>query len=253
MLKTTYEDKNKNCFSCGYGNCHKMVKSIFNGFNHIENCADYNLKASQQKELVEQKNHDLQGVLDQLEKMDEDKNQKLGILGKRVNEIIALLDDIALGSCENAKSVTNITESTSLLLSVSEKLKLNISKMKDSIDNYKEVTEQIVGISEQTNLLALNASIEAARAGEAGKGFSVVADEVRKLAEETRNTVQSTQKDEKIISENISSILTLSETLDGSLHNIHNEILDITAAIQEITAKQQELSSTSSLLLEEQK
>lgn len=185
--------------------------------------------------------------------MDEDKNQKLGILGKRVNEIIALLDDIALGSCENAKSVTNITESTSLLLSVSEKLKLNISKMKDSIDNYKEVTEQIVGISEQTNLLALNASIEAARAGEAGKGFSVVADEVRKLAEETRNTVQSTQKDEKIISENISSILTLSETLDGSLHNIHNEILDITAAIQEITAKQQELSSTSSLLLEEQK
>lgn len=55
MLKTTYEDKNKNCFSCGYGNCHKMVKSIFNGFNHIENCADYNLKASQQKELVEQK------------------------------------------------------------------------------------------------------------------------------------------------------------------------------------------------------
>jgi methyl-accepting chemotaxis protein len=132
-------------------------------------------------------------------------------------------------------------------------LKQHINKMKDSIVNYNKVTNQIVGISEQTNLLALNASIEAARAGEAGKGFSVVADEVRKLSEETRNTVQSTQNDEKVISENISSILSISDTLDSNLHSIHQEILQITAAIEKINAKQQELASTSSLLLEEQK
>ena len=253
MLKTTYEDRNRNCFACGYGNCHTMAKSVFNGYNHIENCIDYNSKVSQQKELLEQNNLEMKHLLGKVEKMNENKNKRLEILSARVNEIISLLGDVAIGSTENAKSVSTISESTSLLISVSSMLKEKINKTKDSIENYKEVTDQIVGISEQTNLLALNASIEAARAGEAGKGFSVVADEVRKLADETRNTVQSTQKDEKIITENILNILSMSSTLDVNLHNIHNELLEITAAIQEITAKQQELSSTSNLLLEEQK
>lgn len=253
MQKLTAEDRNRNCFSCGYGNCHAMVKSIFNGCNHIENCIDYNIKSSHQKDFLEHKNHEMEQLLEKVEKMNTNKNKRLEILTSRVNEIISLLNDVAIGSTENAKSVTSISESATLLISVSTMLKQNISKMKDSIVNYNEVTNQIVGISEQTNLLALNASIEAARAGEAGKGFSVVADEVRKLAEETRNTVQSTQNDEKIISENISSIFSISGTLDSNLHSIHQEILEITAAIEEITAKQQELASTSTLLLEEQK
>ncbi|OPZ84659.1 MAG: putative sensory transducer protein YfmS [Firmicutes bacterium ADurb.Bin419] len=253
MFKHTNEDRIRNCFACGYSNCHGMAKSIFNGFNHIENCIDYNMKNSQQKELLEQRNTEMQNLLYQIEEMSGEKNRRLEILQERVNDIIKLLNDVAFGSNENAKSITNINESTGLLLTVSEMLKQSIGKMKDSIENYKGVTEQIVGISEQTNLLALNASIEVARAGEAGKGFSVVADEVRKLAEETRSTVQSTQNDVKTITENISNIFSLSATLDESIHNIHKEIFEITAAIQEITAKQQELASTSNLLLEEQK
>lgn len=252
MLKTTPEDRNRNCFACGYGSCKAMASSIFNGFNHIENCIDYNIKASSQKDSLQQKNMEMESLLNKVQNLSEEKNNKLQLLNERVNEITTILNDVAAGSSENAKSVSTISESVSLLISVSEKLKHNINRMSGSVQNYREVTEQIVGISEQTNLLALNASIEAARAGEAGKGFSVVADEVRKLSEETRNTVQSTQKDEKVILENISSILSLSDTLDDSLHNIHKEILEITAAIEEITAKNQELASTSSVILEEQ-
>lgn len=253
LLKPTSKDRNRNCFACGYGSCKEMVKSIYNSCDHIENCIDYNIKTSQQKELLEQKNMEMNNLLSKLENMSDEKNHKLEILNQRVSEITLVLNDVAQGSSENAKSASSISEAASLLISVSSQLKEKILKMQDSIENYKEVTEQIMGISEQTNLLALNASIEAARAGEAGRGFSVVAEEVRKLSEETKNTVQSTQKDEKELIENISSILSISGTLDQKLHNIYQEVLSITAAVQEITAKHQELASTANMLLEEQK
>ena len=62
-----------------------------------------------------------------------------------------------------------------------------------SVEQVKNLTDEILSISSQTNLLALNASIEAARAGEAGKGFAVVADEIRQLADSSRNTANNIQ------------------------------------------------------------
>ena len=81
----------------------------------------------------------------------------------------------------------------------------NIAKWKQAADESKkverinELTNEILSISSQTNLLALNASIEAARAGEAGKGFAVVADEIRQLADSSRQTADSIQDLNKMV------------------------------------------------------
>lgn len=63
-----------------------------------------------------------------------------------------------------------------------------------SVEQVKELTEEILKISEQTNLLALNASIEAARAGEAGRGFSVVAEEIRRMSESAKAAAARIQR-----------------------------------------------------------
>lgn len=60
-----------------------------------------------------------------------------------------------------------------------------IQDLASASSEISNMTSLIDSIAFQTNLLALNAAVEAARAGEAGRGFAVVAGEVRSLAQKS--------------------------------------------------------------------
>ena len=253
MLKTDEKSRKRNCHACGYKTCYDMAKSVFNNCNHIENCIDYNVKQSAEKGILETKNNEISNMLVEVRQMNEERLYKLQILQKRISEITVAIEDAAAGSANTAASLGNVIESINALQKVSEELRDKMGAIERSIGNLNNVTNEIVSISEQTNLLALNAAIEAARAGEAGRGFAVVADEVRKLADQSKRAAQSTKSDEKTLISNISEVIKISNELESQVDMVNNNVTVMSAAIQEVTAKNQEILSTATIILDEQK
>jgi len=120
--------------------------------------------------------------------------------------------------------------------SISEITKISVDKMSETIQNTKELSDElsvfatatmghvketdhmialIDRITQQTNILGLNASIEAARAGEQGKGFSVVAREVQKLA---NNSQDSTKKIGQILNEIRKEVYAVTDKIETLNH-----------------------------------
>jgi len=252
LFKLTEESRNRNCNSCGYGSCHEMVTAIFNGFNHVENCIDYNLSVSADKANVDRKNAEITAAYNELGRMNEQRSIKLEMLRQRVSNIIKAIEDISAATTENSNIIQSISSDTQRLLEISEGLENRIAAMQTSVNNFKRITSDIVVISERTNLLSLNASIEAARAGEAGLGFSVVADEVKKLAENSKISAQSTKNDEALMISGMQEILKISTELEEKAQAVNNEIMNIAAALEQTSARSEDIFNTANLLSEEQ-
>lgn len=126
-------------------------------------------------------------------------NDKVDVLAGASKELVGYADTMEQRAAELESRAIENKQNTSDIVEE------NVKKWKKAADDSKQVerinelTNDILTISSQTNLLALNASIEAARAGEAGRGFAVVADEIRQLADSSRETADSIQELNKMV------------------------------------------------------
>ena len=230
-----------------------MATAIYNGYNYVGNCMDYNVSVSSMTKEIESKNEEITNMLEKVNDLNKRKDVKYSLLSDRLKEISIAIDEMSQATNENALSVGNISGDSTTLLDIAAQLNDKINIMRNSLENFSKVTNEIVGISEQTNLLALNAAIEAARAGEAGRGFSVVADEVRKLADQSRLAANSTKSDQGEIAVIMDEIISFAKQLNDRATRVNTDISNISAAFEETAAKNEEILATTEIILEEQK
>jgi len=134
-------------------------------------------------------------------------------------------------------------------LKTSSILRERVRVIENSVGSFTKASLEIVGIANQTNLLALNASIEAARAGESGKGFAVVAEEVKKLSFKTSETANSTGVDQREMIKIVKEISLVSDEIDNKMKNVNQSIINITGALQEVTATGEKIAEEANLLV----
>ncbi|MDP4177717.1 MAG: [Fe-Fe] hydrogenase large subunit C-terminal domain-containing protein [Bacillota bacterium] len=250
MNKITEENRNINCSACGYKSCKDMAKAIFNKLNIMDNCIDYNKKEVKIKlDEVNEKTKQI-NVLDEINRLSEEKARRAEIIHNNVMNILSAVGDVSKANEENAAAIDDISREANDIFITAGSLRNDVNKMKEKLTKFSEASGKIVNIASQTNLLSLNASIEAARAGEEGRGFSVVAGEVKKLSEESRIVATSTKEDQGEMLKLISCIFEISEQLENKMDKVNNTISNLSAVVEEVTAKGEEIAVTAKGLMD---
>lgn len=252
LHKNTAQSREVNCFACGYGNCRDFAQAVLQGVNHPQNCIDYNRRSLEiEKQGMARKNEEIEDMLIEVQKMSDEREKAAVLLRERVRDINEAMNEVSLGSSENAKSIENISSEVDTVFRNAQELRKTISDVDEKLKLFTKASDEIVNIAGQTNLLSLNASIEAARAGEHGRGFAVVANEVKTLADMSKTVVISTKASQQEIAAEICNIICISNELEEKMNVVNMEIANISATVEEVTAKCQEVAATASLLVQE--
>ena len=166
---------------------------------------------------------------------------------QKMNETTNMLNDMSKDaqrmnqmSSESSDKISLTVNEMNEARQKSEEVAQISSRLYQSSEKIKNITNTISYVSKQINLLALNASIEAARAGEAGKGFAVVAGEVRRLAEQTGSSIAEINIITQLFADEISAIQKASldnvTEMQGSMHLISDTktLIDENARFAEV-------------------
>lgn len=231
MKKDTYEEKSRDCESCGYSSCRDMVRAIYNGTNIKENCIHYVKAIAEEETLKLNKIHE-----QELEEQNIHQ-QKLAEITDRFVTLSNNIDELNGANEASANEATELAQYIQEMSKLCDALNDSVVTMYDFINVYKKSNEDVSGIAGQTNLLSLNASIEAARAGEQGRGFAVVAEEIRHLSDSTKDLLVQNDKQAENILPKINQSVEAIKNLVESINAMTEEVAAIAANTEEISAQ----------------
>lgn len=197
-----------------------------------------------QSEKTEEMNHTLTTMIKGIER-----------IANSTSETSENVVQIVKKANEGDESVQILAKQMDTIHHINAELQAVMEQLEKRSKEIGKIIDVIGEIADQTNLLALNAAIESARAGEAGRGFAVVSQEVRKLAEQSRasakniediiitiqkETIGAAERAKQGILETNKGI-TLTKETSGVIGEIRNQLEEINAKTQEISATSTEM------------
>src|SRR5690606_28944319 len=194
-----------------------------------------------QSEKTEEMNHTLTTMIKGIER-----------IANSTSETSENVVQIVKKANEGDESVQILAKQMDTIHQINAELQAVMEQLEKRSKEIGKIIDVIGEIADQTNLLALNAAIESARAGEAGRGFAVVSQEVRKLAEQSRASAKNIE--DIIITIQKETIGAAERAKQGSLETNKGITLtketsgvigEIRSQLEEINAKTQEISATS--------
>ncbi|MDX1755261.1 MAG: methyl-accepting chemotaxis protein [Marinobacter sp.] len=184
-------------------------------------------------------------------------------ISSNANEVESSASDADRLARDGGETIGNAQQAVNDLSREIESSAQSIEALAAKSGDIQQVLDVIQAVTEQTNLLALNAAIEAARAGEHGRGFSVVADEVRQLAQRSAESAdQIREMIEGFVSESHVAVERMKQsqghsgetverinhatsslrTIEGSVGNIHDQVIQIAASSEQQSQVAEEIN-----------
>lgn len=254
LHKYTKQEKAIDCRACGYDSCKEMAKAIFLENNNESNCVIYAKKmVEEERKELQNSNIKIQDMVDELQILSEEREQKSKILKGHVEEIHASLHELGTANEENVQDIDKINIQTNDIFNVATDLKKYIENINENLKDYLQSTSAISKISDDINLLSLNASIESARAGEQGRGFAVVAQEIGKLADQSKGYTNIIVDNNTKIIPVLKRINDVSEHLDERIQIIKSAVNNIVGSIQETSAGTEQIFNLTDNLIDQNK
>lgn len=179
---------------------------------------DLKSSATEMSELANTASHELIVTSEEAQNA----SQNVQTMASAAEELSSSIGEI-LSQTQTAAALASETSDAST------KATASFEKMAVSAQDITNILSMIQDIAAQTNLLALNATIEAARAGEAGRGFAVVANEVKNLASQTSLATEQ-------ISDQISTMQTVTDSAVNSNRVVTQNVQDIIQSSQSISS-----------------